>query len=183
MDKETISQWSEGLIASTGCPSGELQTRLRLGQFDEALKAASEYQDIFGKDRYFLELMDHGKSWMPSGSAYGERRFRKCRMASVRLSPGVFPRGTPRRLCRAGTAVLTVARRPAVGGWVRCLVSARAYALVREGDRLMALISEYGTLMRIPYSEMRAFLCGFGMVLMGRQHGFLEAICGCVMWG
>ena len=49
-----------GSIASTGCPSGELQTRLRLGQFDEALKAAAEYQDIFGKDRYFLELMDHG---------------------------------------------------------------------------------------------------------------------------
>ncbi|WP_432588708.1 DNA polymerase III subunit alpha [Streptomyces sp. HD1123-B1] len=60
MDKETIAQWSEGLIASTGCPSGELQTRLRLGQFDEAVKAAAEYQDIFGKDRYFLELMDHG---------------------------------------------------------------------------------------------------------------------------
>ncbi|WP_030547309.1 DNA polymerase III subunit alpha [Streptomyces exfoliatus] len=57
MDKETISKWSEGLIASTGCPSGELQTRLRLGQFDEALKSASEYQDIFGKERYFLELM------------------------------------------------------------------------------------------------------------------------------
>jgi DNA polymerase-3 subunit alpha len=60
MDKETIAQWSEGLIASTGCPSGEVQTRLRLGQFDEALKAAAEYQDIFGKERYFLELMDHG---------------------------------------------------------------------------------------------------------------------------
>ncbi|MFD7546618.1 DNA polymerase III subunit alpha [Streptomyces sp. NPDC059578] len=60
MDRETIAQWSEGLIASTGCPSGELQTRLRLGQFDEALKAASDYQDIFGKGRYFLELMDHG---------------------------------------------------------------------------------------------------------------------------
>ncbi|MDX2693096.1 DNA polymerase III subunit alpha [Streptomyces ipomoeae] len=60
MDKETISKWSEGIVASTGCPSGELQTRLRLGQFDEALKAAAEYQDIFGKDRYFLELMDHG---------------------------------------------------------------------------------------------------------------------------
>ncbi|MFF7350914.1 DNA polymerase III subunit alpha, partial [Streptomyces antimycoticus] len=60
MDKEVIAEHAEGLIASTGCPSGELQTRLRLGQFDEALKAASEYQDIFGKDRYFLELMDHG---------------------------------------------------------------------------------------------------------------------------
>ncbi|MFI9821312.1 DNA polymerase III subunit alpha [Streptomyces sp. NPDC052013] len=60
MDKETIAQWSEGIVASTGCPSGEIQTRLRLGHFDEALKAAADYQDIFGKDRYFLELMDHG---------------------------------------------------------------------------------------------------------------------------
>ncbi|UED83663.1 DNA polymerase III subunit alpha [Streptomyces profundus] len=62
MDRETISQHSEGLIASTGCPSGELQTRLRLGQYEEARKAAGEYQEIFGKDRYFLELMDHGLS-------------------------------------------------------------------------------------------------------------------------
>lgn len=60
MDKEVIAEHSEGLIASTGCPSGEVQTRLRLGQEDEALKAAAEYQEIFGKDRYFLELMDHG---------------------------------------------------------------------------------------------------------------------------
>src|SRR5271154_1620475 len=48
------------LMASTGCPSGELQTRLRLGQEDEALKAAAEWQDIFGKENYFLELMEHG---------------------------------------------------------------------------------------------------------------------------
>ncbi|MFT2019830.1 DNA polymerase III subunit alpha [Streptomyces sp. 796.1] len=60
MDKEVIAQHAEGLIASTGCPSGEVQTRLRLGHFDEALKAAAEYQEIFGKGRYFLELMDHG---------------------------------------------------------------------------------------------------------------------------
>ncbi len=37
-----------------------VQTRLRLGQTDEALKSAAEYQDIFGKENYFLELMDHG---------------------------------------------------------------------------------------------------------------------------
>ena len=47
-------------MATTGCPSGEVQTRLRLGQFDEALKAAATYQDIFGKENYFLEIMDHG---------------------------------------------------------------------------------------------------------------------------
>ena len=60
MDRELISQHSAGIIATTGCPSGEVQTRLRLGQFDEALAAAAAYQDIFGKDNYFLELMDHG---------------------------------------------------------------------------------------------------------------------------
>lgn len=60
MDKDSLAQWSEGLIASTGCPSGEVQTRLRLGQYDAAVEAAAQYQDIFGKENYFLELMDHG---------------------------------------------------------------------------------------------------------------------------
>ena len=60
MDKEILAEHSAGLMASTGCPSGELQTRLRLGQYDEALKSAAEYQDLFGKENYFLELMDHG---------------------------------------------------------------------------------------------------------------------------
>src|SRR6266700_44296 len=60
MDKEILAEYAAGLMASTGCPSGELQTRLRLGQEAEALKSAAEYQDIFGKENYFLELMDHG---------------------------------------------------------------------------------------------------------------------------
>src|ERR1700761_626353 len=60
MDKEIIAEHAAGLMASTGCPSGAVQTRLRLGQMDEALKSAAEYQDIFGRENYFLELMDHG---------------------------------------------------------------------------------------------------------------------------
>ncbi|MEO3871045.1 DNA polymerase III subunit alpha [Nonomuraea sp. B12E4] len=60
MDQELISRHAEGIIATTGCPSGVVQTRLRLGQYDEAVKAAGEYQEIFGKENYFLELMDHG---------------------------------------------------------------------------------------------------------------------------
>jgi DNA polymerase III subunit alpha len=59
MDREIIAEHAAGLMAATGCPSGEVQTRLRLGQFDEALKAAGEWQDIFGKENYFLELMEH----------------------------------------------------------------------------------------------------------------------------
>ncbi len=60
MDKELIAQHAKGIIGFTGCPSGEVQTRLRLGQFDEALKAAADYRDIFGADSYYVELMDHG---------------------------------------------------------------------------------------------------------------------------
>lgn len=60
MDRELIAQHAKGIIATTGCPSGEVQTRLRLGQYDKAVQAASDYQDIFGKENYFLELMDHG---------------------------------------------------------------------------------------------------------------------------
>ncbi|RSM78764.1 DNA polymerase III subunit alpha [Amycolatopsis sp. WAC 01375] len=60
MDRELLSRHHEGIIATTGCPSGEVQTRLRLGQPEEALQAASDYRDIFGADGFFLELMDHG---------------------------------------------------------------------------------------------------------------------------
>ncbi|SHK85047.1 DNA polymerase III, alpha subunit [Pseudonocardia thermophila] len=62
MDRELIAQYAEGIIATTGCPSGEVQTRLRLGQPEEALKAAADYRDIFGPENFFLELMDHGLS-------------------------------------------------------------------------------------------------------------------------
>ncbi|MEV6676366.1 DNA polymerase III subunit alpha [Streptomyces erythrochromogenes] len=62
MDMELISEHAEGIIATTGCPSGAIQTRLRLNQYDEARAVAASYQDIFGKENYFLELMDHGLS-------------------------------------------------------------------------------------------------------------------------
>nr|WP_279589002.1 DNA polymerase III subunit alpha [Amycolatopsis granulosa] len=60
MDRELIAENASGIIATTGCPSGEVQTRLRLGQKQEAIQAASDYRDIFGADNFFLELMDHG---------------------------------------------------------------------------------------------------------------------------
>ncbi|MEV6911344.1 DNA polymerase III subunit alpha [Amycolatopsis sp. NPDC051071] len=60
MDRELISENHDGIIATTGCPSGEVQTRLRLGQRTEAIQAASDYKDIFGAENFFLELMDHG---------------------------------------------------------------------------------------------------------------------------
>ena len=60
MDRELLSQYSTGLIGTTGCAGGEVQTRLRLGQYDEAKKAAGEFRDIFGSENFFCEIMDHG---------------------------------------------------------------------------------------------------------------------------
>ena len=60
MDAELIAEYAEGIIATTGCPSGEVQTRLRLGHEKEALEAAAKWQDIFGKENFYLELMEHG---------------------------------------------------------------------------------------------------------------------------
>ncbi len=60
MDRELLAKYSKGLIATTGCPGGEVQTRLRMGAYKEAIKAASDFRDIFGAENYFLEIMDHG---------------------------------------------------------------------------------------------------------------------------
>lgn len=60
MDKELLQTYGQGLVATTGCPSGEIQTRLRLGQYREAMQAASDFRDIFGAENFFCELMDHG---------------------------------------------------------------------------------------------------------------------------
>ncbi|WP_067723506.1 DNA polymerase III subunit alpha [Nocardia yamanashiensis] len=60
MDAELIAAYAEGIIATTGCPSGEVQTRLRLGQFDAAYEAAGRWREVFGVENFFLEVMDHG---------------------------------------------------------------------------------------------------------------------------
>jgi len=60
MDRQLLSQYGDGLIATTGCVGGEIQTRLRQGQYAQARAAAAEFQDIFGKENFFAEVMDHG---------------------------------------------------------------------------------------------------------------------------
>jgi len=60
MDRELLSRHGRGIIGTTGCPSGEVQVHLRHGNYDAARQAAADFQDILGRDNYFLELMDHG---------------------------------------------------------------------------------------------------------------------------
>jgi len=59
-DRELLAEYAGGLIATTGCPSGEIQTKLRMGDIAGARTVAGELQDIFGRESFYCELMDHG---------------------------------------------------------------------------------------------------------------------------
>ena len=60
VDWELLEQYSEGVIATTGCLGGQVLQALLQGNFDEAVKRAGRLQDIFGRDSLFIELQDHG---------------------------------------------------------------------------------------------------------------------------
>ncbi len=60
MDKELLQQHHEGLIALSGCLSGEVAYLIGQKDLEGATKAAGEYRDIFGKDHYYLELQANG---------------------------------------------------------------------------------------------------------------------------
>lgn len=60
VDKALLREYHEGIIALSACLAGEVQRYLARGLYEEAKEKALEYQDIFGKGNYFLEIQDHG---------------------------------------------------------------------------------------------------------------------------
>src|SRR5438477_694694 len=60
IDKEILAQHSEGLIALSGCLQGEAASRIVEGDIDGARESVAGYRDIFGKDRFLLEVQRHG---------------------------------------------------------------------------------------------------------------------------
>ena len=60
VDMEILEKYHEGLICTSACLAGEVARNLAADRYEEACKAALRYRDIFGKENYFLEMMDHG---------------------------------------------------------------------------------------------------------------------------
>ena len=60
VDKELLRTCHKGIIALSACLAGEIPRYLTNGMYEEAKERALEYQEIFGKGNYFLELQDHG---------------------------------------------------------------------------------------------------------------------------
>lgn len=60
VDYDLLRKYSKGIIALSACIAGEVQTLILEDNYDEALKTALLYNDIFGQNNFFLELQDHG---------------------------------------------------------------------------------------------------------------------------
>lgn len=60
IDMDILREHNEGIIALSACMSGVLSRQLLSGNYDEAKRRAQEFLDIFGRDRYFIEIQDHG---------------------------------------------------------------------------------------------------------------------------
>lgn len=59
IDKEILRSHSQGLIALSGCPAGELGRAIQSGNKESAERIIREYREIFGPENYFLEIMHH----------------------------------------------------------------------------------------------------------------------------
>ncbi|MEA1937079.1 MAG: DNA polymerase III subunit alpha [Patescibacteria group bacterium] len=59
IDKEILRKYSEGIIASSACMAGEIPRMILAGKLDKAENAIKEFQEIFGKKNFYLELQDH----------------------------------------------------------------------------------------------------------------------------
>ncbi len=60
VDKELLRKYSDGLIALSACLQGEIPKAIVANDYENAVKIAEDYVEIFGVDNFFLELQDHG---------------------------------------------------------------------------------------------------------------------------
>ncbi|HPO51281.1 MAG TPA: DNA polymerase III subunit alpha [bacterium] len=60
IDRELLSKLSDGLIVLSGCLQGEINQLLLSGNQDRAISALNWYLDVFGKENFYIELMENG---------------------------------------------------------------------------------------------------------------------------
>jgi DNA polymerase-3 subunit alpha len=73
IDLDHLAKYSEGLIGLSGCLNGEIARALEVDDWEHARALAGRYGDIFGKDRFYLEVQDHG---LPEQKRLNEQLFK-----------------------------------------------------------------------------------------------------------
>src|SRR5213596_1136504 len=60
VDKELLAQHADGLVVLSGCLNSEVSRLISAGETVKARQSAGWYQEVFGKDHYFMEVQAHG---------------------------------------------------------------------------------------------------------------------------
>src|SRR5207244_11445072 len=60
VDRELLAQHAEGLLVLSGCLNSEVSRAITAGDSEKALRTAGWYQEVFGRDHYFMEIQAHG---------------------------------------------------------------------------------------------------------------------------
>ena len=82
VDKEVLRKYHEGIICTSACLAGEVQKYIQRGMYEEACRSAKEYEEIFGKGNFFLELQDHG---LPEQKQVNQALLRMSRELEIEL--------------------------------------------------------------------------------------------------
>ena len=82
VDKEVLRKYHEGIICTSACLAGEVQKYIQRGMYEEACRSAKEYEEIFGKGNFFLELQDHG---LPEQKQVNQALLRMSRELGIEL--------------------------------------------------------------------------------------------------
>ena len=82
VDKEVLRKYHEGIIGTSACLAGEVQKYIQRGMYEEACRSAKEYEEIFGKGNFFLELQDHG---LPEQKQVNQALLRMSRELGIEL--------------------------------------------------------------------------------------------------
>ncbi|HJB28053.1 MAG TPA: DNA polymerase III subunit alpha [Candidatus Blautia faecavium] len=82
VDLELLREYHEGIIALSACLAGEVARYLTRGMYEDAKEAALRYQDIFGKDNFFLEMQDHG---IPDQQTVNQQLLRMSKETGIQL--------------------------------------------------------------------------------------------------
>ncbi|MFZ5642139.1 MAG: DNA polymerase III subunit alpha [Bacillota bacterium] len=80
VDRSVLAAHSSGLIALSGCIAGEVASKVLAEKYEDAVRAAIEYRDIFGSGNYYLELQDHG---------FEEQRIANRELVKISKSTGI----------------------------------------------------------------------------------------------
>src|SRR4051795_2996841 len=59
IDKDLLAKHSKGLIAMSACLRGDINETLKADRYEQAVRLANEYRDLFGSHNFFLEIQDH----------------------------------------------------------------------------------------------------------------------------